>query len=356
MAYTTIDKPTDYFRTKLYTGNGTNDTAITWDETDTNMQPNWLWIKNRDENQSHASFDSVRGATLRLNINEAGAEGTENTNLDSFDSNGFTVDNELIVNGSSDNMVAWGWKAGTSFTNDASSTGIGSMDSAGSVNEEAGFAIVSYTGNETASTLKHGLSTVPQMIIVKGRIAARDWVVGQHTQGWTKSAYLNEANAFSNQTHWNNTAPTSSVFTIEGGSNSNVNTNNAAYIAYVFSERQGYSKFGSYTGNGNADGTFIYTGFKPAWVLVKRTNASGNNWQLHDIKRTQYAQPINHRIAPNVNLAEQTGDTLGFDFVSNGFRPNNSNPDYNASGSTYIYMCFAENPFVASNFVTTTAR
>ena len=353
-----IDDPSAYFQTTLYTGNGGTNAITNTGNSD--LQPDWIWFKRRDGADNHIVFDVVRGVTKAIYPDLNNAEDNLADSLASFNSDGFTLGADTgsggSINGSSETNVAWCWKAGTSFTNDASSTGIGSMDSAGSVNEEAGFAIVSYTGNETASTLKHGLSTVPQMIIVKGRIAARDWVVGQHTQGWTKSAYLNEANAFSNQTHWNNTAPTSSVFTIEGGSNSNVNTNNAAYIAYVFSERQGYSKFGSYTGNGNADGTFIYTGFKPAWVLVKRTNASGNNWQLHDIKRTQYAQPINHRIAPNVNLAEQTGDTLGFDFVSNGFRPNNSNPDYNGSGSEYIYMAFAENPFVASNFVTTTAR
>ena len=350
MAYSSITNPRNFMNTVLYTGNGGTQ-SITLDGLN-NMQPDWVWMKERSETRGHNIQDSVRGATKYIDSRSNAAQATVSNTLTSFNSNGFSLGSYDDVNKSSQTYVAWNWKAGTSFTNDASSTGIGSMDSAGSVNEEAGFAIVSYTGNETASTLKHGLSTVPQMIIIKGLISARDWVVGQHTQGWTKSAYLNETNAFSNQTHFNNTAPTSSVFTIEGGSNSNVNTNNAAYISYIFSERQGYSKFGSYVGNGNANGAFIYTGFKPAFIMVKKANNTGG-WQLRDNKRTTFNLLTNLMYA-NATSAEQTTD--GIDFLSNGWKLRNSAGDNNASGDTYIYMAFAEEPFVASNFNTATAR
>jgi len=347
-----IDKPSNFFNTVLYSGTGSNSNSVTG----VGFQPDWLWLKSRSNAYPHFTYDAVRTNRSALITNTNNAEDTGASNqMTSLNSDGFTVVDSGGSVGTNDNgatFVAWNWKAGTSFTNDASSTGIGSMDSAGSVNEEAGFAIVSYTGNETASTLKHGLSTVPQMIIIKGLISARDWVVGQHTQGWTKSAYLNETNAFSNQTHFNNTAPTSSVFSIEGGTNSNVNTNNAGYISYIFSERQSYSKFGSYIGNGNADGTFVYTGFKPAWVMVKRTD-SANDWCLYDNKRDT-DNVVQDKLQPNQASAES--DDTSMDFVSNGFKFRETGGNFNASGGTYIYMAFAENPFVASNFNAATAR
>ena len=342
-----IDKPSVFMNTVLYTGNGGTQSI-----TGVGFQPDLVWGKSRSITEGNSLNDVVRGATKSILTNNNAAQETI-SGVTSFNSDGFSLGSNAHMNANSSSMVSWNWKAGTSFTNDASSTGIGSMDSAGSVNEEAGFAIVSYTGNETASTLKHGLSTVPQMIIIKGLISARDWVVGQHTQGWTKSAYLNEANAFSNQTHFNNTAPTSSVFTIEGGSNSNVNTNNAAYISYIFSERQGYSKFGSYVGNGNADGTFIYTGFKPAFILWKKSSASGTNWSIFDNKRDTY-NVTNHYLLPNLSNAEGTSDSC--DLLSNGFKWRSTDGGSNASGATFIYMAFAENPFVASNFNPATAR
>tara|TARA_R110002124_G_scaffold286769_1_gene468642 strand:- start:12 stop:1079 length:1068 start_codon:yes stop_codon:yes gene_type:complete len=355
MAYTTIDKPTDYFRTKLYTGNGTNDTAITWDETDTNMQPNWLWIKNRDENQSHASFDSVRGATLRLNINEAGAEGTENTNLDSFDSNGFTVDNELIVNGSSDNMVAWGWKAGTSFTNDASSTGIGTIDSTGSVNQDAGFSICSFTGNGTSgASVKHGLSTKPAMMIIKNRDEADSWQVYHHkntSAPATETLQLNETGATSDTSNrWNDTEPTTAILTL--GDNPTVNKNTIKYIGYIFSEIKGYSKFGSYTANNNSNGTFIYTGFKPAFAIFKKSSGT-ETWHIHDNKRS----PFNVSSAELYASESQAEDTNArLDLLSNGVKMRTDGGGYNTGSETYVYMAFAKNPFVTSTGVPATAR
>ena len=350
MAYTTIDLPTDYFRTKTYTGNGTNDTAITWDETDNNMQPDWLWIKNRSESQSHALFDSVRGATKRHGTNSTGAESTENTNLDSFDSNGFTVDNELIVNGSSDLMVAWGWKAGGS----ASSNSNGSITSSVSASTTAGFSIVSYTGTGANATVGHGLGAAPAMIIQKNRIDAQPWWVYHSSIGAGGQLRLSgpDAEGSDGGVLWNSTAPTSTVFSL--GDNGGSNGSSDACIAYCFAEKKGYSKVGGYTGNGNADGPFIYTGFQPAWLMMKRTDSAGE-WLIYDNKR----DPFNlrdTRLEAQDNFADSTGTTKVFDFVSNGFKCRGSDTDINASSGTYIYMAFAEAPFVSSSGVPTTAR
>ena len=360
-----IDKPSDYFSTNLWVADDASSRALTG----FGHTPAMVWTKHRGSGSINPTItDSVRGGDKQLaTATNAAEDSGSHGKISAFGTDGITVIdgtsgsypklyfNDLNPFGASvgGNYVGWSWSTGTSFTNDASATGIGSMDSAGSVNEEAGFAIVSYTGNETASTLKHGLSTVPQMIIIKGLISARDWIVGHHTQGWTKSAMLNETNAFSNQTHFNNTAPTSSVFSIEGGTNSNVNTNNAGYISYVFSERQSYSKFGSYTGNGNADGTFIYTGFKPAFVIYKKSSASGTDWVMVDNKRNTF-NVLNKELYANLGASEGTVDLL--DFTSNGFKCRRTHTSQNESGQTYIYMAFAENPFVASNFNAATAR
>jgi len=340
-----IDKPSDFFNTKLYTGNASSRTI-----SGIGFQPDWTWSKNRGNDDNHYVFDSVRGATKYIIPDNNTAEGTA-SGITAWNSDGYALGSSVGINANGVTAVSWNWKAGTSFTNDASSTGIGSMDSAGSVNEEAGFAIVSYTGNETASTLKHGLSTVPQMIIIKGRIAARDWIVGNHNQGWTKSAMLNEQNGFTNQTHFNNTAPTSSVFSIEGGTNSNVNTNNAGYISYIFSERQGYSKFGSYVGNGNADGAFVNLGFKPAFVMIKSSSNSGQAWVMQDNKRDGFNYN-NHRLFANSNATEES--TVRMDLLSNGFKCRDN--DGNGNGFNYIYMAFAEESFVSSSGVPATAR
>jgi len=358
MAYTTIDKPTDYFRTKLYTGNGTNDTAITWDETDTNMQPNWLWIKNRSEgDQSHALFDSVRGATKRLSSNENSAEGTEATNLDSFDSNGFTVDNEVIVNGSSDLMVAWGWKAGTSVSGNTTGSGTAKAYT-GSVSTTAGFSIIRYLGNGTdGHTIPHHLGVAPKMIIVKSTAGSRSWIVlPPVTDGHDKDLKLNDTDAIGDSDVWNNVAPSSTVFSV--GSNAVMNANDVALIAYCFAPKQGYSKFGSYTGNGNADGTFIYTGFKPAFVMIKATDAV-KSWMILDNKRNPAglsgANTIRYRLSPNTNAAtSDNGD--GHDFYSNGFKHFGTDTSTNQNGTNYIYMAFAENPFATSTGVPATAR
>ena len=347
MSYSIIDKPTDYFNTKLYTGNGGTQSI-----TGVGFQPDWVWIKNRTSAEASGVFDVVRGVTKMLATQNTDAETTDTNSLTAFGSDGFSVGSNLRVNQNSNNIVSWNWLG----ANGTASNSNGSITSTVSANTTAGFSIVSYTGNETVSTIGHGLGVTPSMIIVKGRIAGRNWIVGHHTQGWTKSAMLDETNAFSSQTHWNNTAPTSSVFTIEGGSNSNVNTNNAGYIAYCFAEKQGYSKFGSYVGNGNADGSFIYTGFKPAFVMVKKSSASGSDWNLHHNKSPGFNVNDNY-LAPNSNASEVTNNSFQiFDLLSNGFKCRGTGTGTNASGETMIYMAFAESPFVGSNFVPNNAR
>ena len=340
MAYSSIVKPEDYFNTVLYTGNGSTQSI-----TGVGFQPDWVWIKGRSVAAGSNLSDSVRGVNKQLQTASTAAEETLTTCVTAFDSDGFSLGSNGNVNTNSGTFVAWNWLAGGS----ASSNSNGSITSSVSANTTAGFSIVSYTGTGSVATVGHGLGVAPKFIIVKTRsLSGEAWPVDSRAASGI--LYLNETSAegsYGDSSPFPSTAPTTTVFSI--GTPNNTNGSGATYIAYCFADVKGYSKFGIYIGNNDASGPFVYTGFRPAWVLVKRANGSGNNWQLHDIKRTQYTQPINHRIAPNVTLAEQTGDTLGFEFFSNGFRPNNANGDYNDNLDEYIYMAFAEHPFVANN-------
>ena len=348
MAYTTIDKPSDYFNTKLYTGNGASSHAISG----VGFQPDWTWNKNRSSAVNHALTDSVRGAPLRLMSQSNDEEINQTTGLLSFNSDGFTVGSDTGYNGNGNSMVSWNWKAGTSFTNDASSTGIGSIDSAGSFNNDSGFSIVSYTGTGSNGTIKHGLNSVPSMIIVKERDNANDWKVYHHSIGNGKSLRLDTTAAQGDDsTAWNSTTPTSSVFSV--GTSNAVNRNGGGIIAYLFAEKQGYSKFGSYVGNGNADGTFVYTGQKSAFVMIKRTDTA-KNWLILDNKRNTDDNPYNTELVANDSRTEETN--IRFDSLSNGFKLRLASGASNVSGGNYIYMAFAENPFVTSTGVPATAR
>ena len=352
MAYTTIDKPSDYFNTVLYTGNG-NQRNITG----VGFQPDWIWGKNRSATGSHNVIDSVRGVSKIIYTNLTDAEATDTSSFNAFGSDGFSVGSQSNVNGNGNSIVAWNWKAGTSFTNDASSTGIGTIDSAGSFNNDAGFSIVSYTGNSTAgATVGHGLSVAPKMILIRRREAG-SWIVGHGSLGWTKLLKLNETTAVdTNIGAWNNTDPTSSVFSL--GTFGNLNASGGTYVAYCFAEKQGYSKFGSYTGNGNADGTFVYTGFKPAFVIRKVTSAS-SDWLMQDNKRSESGgfNQIRNYLFPNSTQAEVSNQNyFNIDFLSNGFKMRSTDGGANGSGSSYIYMAFAENPFVSSSGVPACAR
>ena len=355
MAYTTVDNPELYFQSVLWTGDDSTDNAITFDNTDTSMQPDLIWLKPRTKVDNHRWMDSVRGVTKMLPSNSDGVEETISAGLASFDSNGFTLNTtDNGYNSSSYTYVAWSWKAGTAFSNDASSTGIGSIDSSGSVNETAGFSIVSYTGSGSAATVKHGLSTTPNMMIIKNRVtSSKDWQVYSPVNDPTDALALNQSDATGDSNvYWNDTAPTSSVFSVHSGA---TNTSGAATIGYIFSNRQGFSKFGTYGGSGNLDGPMIYTGFSPAFVILKRTNSS-NHWIMFDNKRDPHNEAIG-TLYPNTTVVEDRGTGANdIDFLSNGFKIREDNGECNGDGDSYIYMAFAQQPFVTSTGVPATAR
>jgi len=351
--YTAIDDPEAYFQTVIYTGNDTNRT-ITLDA-DTDMQPDLVWMKDRDQAIYHRLTDSVRGVGKVLFTNVTNAEqDDEYGTVGSFVSDGFTIRVGANANstwvGANENTVkyvAWCWKAGGS----ASTNENGSIDSSVSANTDAGFSIVSFTGTGSVVTIGHGLGTTPAMIILKNRTVAGDyWHAFHQSLGGTKVLYLNATSATATTSaSWNDTNPTSTVFT----NGSSTYTDSSNYIAYCFAEKQGFSKFGKYTGNGNANGTFIYTGFRPAFVMIKRTDSAAS-WVMHDTKRATY-NPAYKRLHAELADAEYT-TSYGIDILSNGFKPIVTDAVWNASGGTYIYMAFAEAPFVNSNGVPCNAR
>ena len=350
MAYTEIDDSGLFFNIKLYTGNSGTQTL-----TGVGFQPNLTWIKQRSDNTDNTLYDSVRGATYRIRSNSTATEATD-VGLTAWNSDGFNIGNHDSTNLNNGTYVGWNWKAETAFSNDASATSVGSIDSAGSVNTTAGFSIITYTGTGSNATVAHGLGAVPNVIIVKGRNTAEGWIVyhGANTSApATDYLRLDTSGATVDAADiWNDTSPTSSVFSI--GDSGKVNdTKN--YVAYCFAEKQGYSKFGSYKGNANADGTFVYLGFKPAYVIVKQTNTGDEPWIIKDNKREP--RNINTGIDSatlfaSVNSAESNRDAMSF--LSNGFKCRDNGAPIN-SGS-YIYLAFAEQPFVTSKGIPATAR
>ena len=343
MAYTTINKSTDYFNTKLYTGNGSTN-AITG----VGFQPDWIWIKNRSTTNAHNLFDAVRGSNKKLDSSESTAEVTA-TNLTSFDSDGFTLASNAGTNGSGNSLVSWNWKANGA----GSSNSDGSITSTVSVNTTAGFSIVKYVGNGGSSaTVGHGLGAIPKMILTKVTSASgNNWKVYHVSTGNTKVLQLNVSDAEATSGAWYNTTPTSSVFSL--GNDGATNGSGKTTIAYCFAEKAGYSKFGSFTGNGNADGTFVYTGFKPSFILLKNT-AISSSWLINDNKRNGY-NPNSRTITPNNNEVENTG-TDRTDFLSNGFKLRvGSSTAWNGSGNNIIYMAFGQS-LVGSNNTPCTAR
>jgi len=341
MAYTTIDNPFKYFNTVTYSGNGSNPRTLTG----VGFQPDWVWLKNRTDSNGHTLADAVRGANETLSSDGTGAEVTDKSDghLDAFTSDGFTVgagsSSDARVNDGSHTYVAWNWLAGGS----ASSNSNGSITSSVSANTTAGFSIVSYTGTGSNATVGHGLGANMDFAIFKLRSGSSAWLVYHKSLGATKAIYLNETGAVgTNSSGFNDTEPTSSVFSL--GSGATANTSSGTQIAYCFAEKKGYSKFGSYTGNGNADGPFVYTGFKPAWVLFKKSSGT-NNWNLYDNKRDTF-NPESNLLYPSLSDAEASFS--GVDFVSNGIKIKTSNTNFNDSGGTYIFMAFAEAPFVTA--------
>ena len=345
MAYTTIDNPELYFQIKLYAGTGSAQ-SVTFDGSE-DMQPDWVWGKGRDVANLHALFDSVRGTGKALYTDRTNAEENQAQGVTAFNSDGFSMGTLGDLNASSKNFVAWNWKASGS----TSSNSDGSATSTVSANTTAGFSIVSYTGNETAKTIGHGLGAIPQIVITKNRSTTGQWAMYNRNLGANKNLHLETTDAAaSSSAVFNDTESTSSVFSV--GNAVMTNDNGSNFIAYCFAEKKGYSKFGKYTGNGNADGTFVYTGFRPAMVICKASSDSGD-WKIFDNKRIGY-NAANYRLYPNATTVE-TSDSL-IDILSNGFKLRTSSDSINGSGNTVIYMAFAENPFVSSGGIPTTAR
>jgi len=352
MAYTTIDNPELYFQTKLYTGTGSSN-AVTLDGSE-NMRPDWVWIKNRDSGSLGSQLhDVIRGTTKRLFSNSTDAEETDANGLTAFNSNGFTVGSNVGVNQSSSNMVAWNWSAGGS----ASSNSNGSITSSVSASTDAGFSIISYTGvGGTSNTLGHGLGVKPKMFIVKCRSHANEywgtWIDtdGDGTSNYrlslnvTDTAYGNDPITFSNST-----------ITLPSSANAQWDGSGRTYIGYCFAEKKGYSKIGSYTGNASANGPVIFTGFKPAFVMIKKATGAANSWCIGDNKRSSFNIVFNYLLADRSDV-DESGSGQERDFLSNGFKIRNSNNMLNTSGETYIYIAFAESPFVNSNGVPNNAR
>jgi len=347
MAYTTVDNPELYFQTKLWTGNGSTGTG----QTGVGFQPDWIWIKARagtQGTQSNNLFDSVRGEGKYLFSDSNDAESTDTNRLTSFDSDGFTVGSNNAVNASSTTYVAWNWKAGGS----ASSNSNGSITSSVSASTDAGFSIVKYTGTGANATVGHGLGVAPKMVIIKRLENATHWLVGGGNIGWTKNLYLSLTSAEQTYNHFQDQSPSSSVvyMTNDGA----LNNSSEDYIMYCFAEKKGFSKFGSYTGNGqeSGKGPFIYLGFKPAFFLLKESS-NADNWIILDNKRQGY-NGRNDMLFPNLNNAEYASDRI--ELVSNGVKIIDSDGSINTSGATYIYMAFAESPFVNSNGIPNNAR
>jgi hypothetical protein len=343
MAYTDIDKSDDYFNTVLYTGNGSTQSI-----TGVGFQPDLVWVKCRNDAFNHANWDIVRGTSNALQTSTTSAEQTLE-GVTSFDSDGFTLSTAASANSNTKTFVSWNWLADN--TSGSSNTD-GSITSTVSANTTSGFSIVSWTGN--SGTVGHGLGQKPACIIVKSRQSVNNWVVVHQGLGSMSGnvLVLNSTGAASGGGA-GQVEPTANVFTITSGLAANDNN-----IGYVFAEKQGFSKFGSYTGNGSSDGPFVYTGFRPGFFMIKRTDTT-TNWIMYDTVRQPYNTTNPGPIYANLSSAEESNVTLtAFDILSNGFKTRNTSSwaESNASGGTYIYMAFAGNPLVTSTGIPTTAR
>ena len=354
MAYTTIDDGSAHFTTTLYTGNESTN-AITNSANAGDFQPDWVWLKSRNSATHHRLYDSSRGALKNLISSATNAEATTANSLTSFDSNGFTLGSDDNSNQNTKTFVAWQWKANGGTT---SSNGDGNITSTVQANTTAGFSIVLFTGNATAGqTVGHGLGVKPEIIFAKNRSNGNNWNVYAEPVDNTGNNYLSLNGTVGKESDfnmWNDTAPTSSVITLGDRNETNGSSHNMVF--YCFHSVKGYSKIGSYTGNGNADGTFVYTGFKPAWIMLKRTDSS-NNWNIFDSKRDVDNQ-VGNVLYANLTSAEEAdaSHSSANDFLSNGFKLKETGNAVNGSGATYIYMAFAEHPFVSSEGVPVTAR
>ncbi len=343
MAYTTINKHTDHFNTKLYAGNNTGQSI-----TGVGFEPSLTWIKSRTASERHCLTDAVRGVYKELRSNETAAESdrTSYGGLSAFGADGFTVGGDDGYNNGSNNYASWNWKAngaGSANTN-------GATNSTVSVNTAAGFSIVSWTGTGSATTVGHGLGAAPELIILKNRTGVYGWQTYWKVLGSNKYLALSSTDAVVTSTQsWNNTAPTSTVFSVDGDSNNKSGQN---IVAYCFKEKTGYSKFGSFQGNSSADGSMIYLGFKPSFVIYKRYDSGAYSWVLVDNKRgAGDDELIKKYFHPNSSAAEAS--TTLMDFLSNGFKMRVN--DTTSNQGSIVYMAFGQS-IVGSNNVPATAR
>ena len=336
MAYTDIDNPELYHQTKIYTGNGNDDRDIVFDVTDTTMQPNFLWSARRDSGDNLSIYDSVRGDGKELRTAETGGSYDRSDNIQALNSNGFQVGTDGQVNASGGTYVSWAWKESAT----------------------AGFDILTFEGNSTDDTdISHNLSAVPHWIICRNIDSAKDWCVYHHkntSAPETDLLVLNTTAATSDSNDkWSDEAPTSSVFTV--GDSSQLNASGDTSIAFLWSEKQGYSKFGTYEGNNNASGPYIFLGFKPAWFMTKKSNGS-KDWNIYDNKRSDSGggNPNDQYLEANTNGAEQSGQDI--DFLSTGVKIRSTSSEVNGDDNNFIYMAFAESPLVNSNGVPNNAE
>lgn len=353
MAYTNIDDPSAYFQTTLYTGNGSNGNAIT-NNGNSDLQPDLIWHKRRDSAYAWRVWDSNRDPSNYLTLQAVDANAAFTGYLDSFDTDGFTVNyGDQSVNTNGGSFVAWQWKANGGTT---SSNTSGTITTTVQANTDAGFSIVTWAGNASNATMGHGLGATPKFIISKALGTTNDWNV-YHRDLDATAPYNYLLNIHNENTR---SAATGSWGTSLSDVNSstfykkywiNYNTN---MIAYCWAEKQGFSKFGKYKGNTNTDGAFVYTGFKPAFVLIKKLDVSNDSWVILDIARNTY-NGMNARLFPDLGNSESTSQVL-IDSLSNGFKLRTADTAYNGSGVTYVYAAFAENPFVTSTGIPTTAR
>jgi len=345
MAYTAVDKSTDYFNTKLYTGTGNSNA-----QTGVGFQPDWIWLKNRSASSNHFVNDVLQGITKELRPNLSNTQADDNQLITAFGSDGFTVGTSGSGNTNGNNYAAWNWKANGS----GSSNTAGSINSTVSASTTSGFSIVKWTGNGSTATVGHGIGAVPKMVMVKSLGNATTWMIQHASLGNAKEIYLNNTSAAGNSTAWNSTTPTSSLFTVTGGAGDGVNAS-GDYIAYCFANVKGFSKVSSFIGNGNVDGPFLFCGFKPAFIILKNTIDGAKNWEMLDNKRPGQ-NPADDLLFPDTVDAESASQTDRLvDFTSTGVKIRGNSAQMNASGQEFIFIAFAAAPFVSSSGIPVTA-
>jgi hypothetical protein len=352
MAYTTIDDPSAYFKVQKYTGTSTS-TTVTFDDTDTDMQPDMIWAKSRSNTETHCIYDAVRGTGKRLRPDDNAAENDEGSNgISAFNSDGFTTGENGASGQNTYTYVAWCWKMGT--TSGITTTGSNITPAGYSFNQTAGQSIIKWAGTGSDHLLPHGLGKAPDLAIIKVTDSTQYWMCYSSALGNDKEFYLNTTSAAGSSTTWNTTDPTTVNISLDSSDGNGVNYSSKNYVGYFFTSIQGYSKIGKYTGNGNNDGAFVYTGFRPAYLLLKATSIT-QGWFVVDNKRPGSYNPIDGSLHPNSDAAEDTSSDFYVDFTANGFKLRDDDNQLNGS-ATYIYYACAESPFVNSNGVPNNAR